>query len=371
MRKIYLILIISTFALLHSCVDSQRVLKSPDRNYKFAMANKWFNQKKFFEAVPVIEDLIGIYKGTDTAQMLYLMLADCYFLNKEYTVAAYHYKTYKDLYSKTPQAELASFRLAECYEKQVPRIELEQRDTEKAIEYYSNFISEYPNSAKIEEAYNNSKKMKRILELKALQAADLYYKTSNYRAAAVTYKNVANKYPEIAEYEYLYYRIVKSNYKFAEQSILKKQAERYEATMNEAQAFMNRFPKSKHLTEIKEVYASSQLEWAKTSLKYAQNHFPLDERIIYFSDAMSIFNSIVIEVEKKPEWFNTFLDECYLGILRSYFFIAEETKDDIERQTSKTLFLENYYKYIDKFTIKSKELMKAEEMYKKINQSNS
>jgi outer membrane protein assembly factor BamD len=358
--------------LLHSCVDSQRVLKSPDRHYKFAMANKWFNQKKFFEAVPVIEDLIGIYKGTDTAQMLYLMLADCYFLNKEYTVAAYHYKTYKDLYSKTPQAELASFKLAECYEKQVPRIELEQRDTEKAIEYYSAFISEYPNSVKVEEAYNNSKKLKRILELKALQAADLYYKTSNFRAAAVTYKNVANKYPEIAEYEYLYYKIVKSNYKFAEQSILKKQAERYEATMNEAQAFMNRFPNSSRITEIKDVYNLSQLEWAKSSLKYAQVHFPLDERIIYFSDAISIFKGIVVEIEKKPVWFNTYLDECYLGILRSYFYVVEETKDETERQTSKALFLENYYKFIDKFTIKSKELMKAEEMYKKINnQSNS
>jgi hypothetical protein len=87
---------------------------------------------------------------------------------------------------------------------------------------------------------------------------------------------------------------------------------------------------------------------------------------------MSIFKGIVGDIEKKPEWFNTYLDECYLGILRSYFYIVEETKDENERQTSKSLFLENYYKYIDKFTVKSKELMKAEEMYKKINnQSNS
>ena len=95
--------------------------------------------------------------------------------------------------------------------------------------------------------------LKRNLEVKALMSADLYYKTQNYRAASYTYKNVVNQFPEIKEFEEIYYKIVVSNYNFAKKSILKKQPERFETTINEAQSFLSRFQKSKHRKEIAEI----------------------------------------------------------------------------------------------------------------------
>lgn len=332
------------------------------------MAKKWYYEKNYVQCIPVIENLLSAYKGTDTAEQLYFMLAESYFNNKDYIVAAYHYKTFKDLYSKNEKAEIASLRLADCYKNDIPRLELEQSDTEKAIEYYNVFLSEYPNSSFTNEALANLKTLKRRLELKALDAANLYYKTENYRAAAVTYKNVINKYPEIEEYEYLMYKISKSYYMFAEQSILSKQSNRYETTINEGQSFLNRFPNSKYKSEIVEVIENSKVKVLESAYKHANSYFKLDERPIYFSEAISLYNEFSSEIKSKPISLQNFLDKCYIGILNSSYYIVEDTKDKNLKAQQYQLFQTNYNKYINLFTKNSSELKTAEELYHKINQ---
>jgi outer membrane protein assembly factor BamD len=362
----YIFYLIGLLALLSGCIDSQKVIKSNDRAYKYKMASQWFQQGKYIHAVPVIEDLMVIYKGTDTAPKLYFMLAESYYLNKEYTVAAYHYKTYKDLYGKTPNAEIATYKLADCYAKQVAPIELDQVDTKKAIDYFKVFISEYPYSDKNNEALKQIEQLKRNLEVKALMSADLYYKTQNYRAASYTYKNVINQFPEIKEFEEIYYKIVVSNYNFAKKSILKKQPERFETSINEAQSFLSRFQKSKHRKEVSEIIENSNVELLRSSLKFAQTTYPVEDRPIYFVEAISAYQSFEKEIKDKPNFLNSYLDDCYYGILNSSYIIVDQTKEQTLKEKHFTLFLENYNKYKYSYTKDSKAAKQADELYKKI-----
>ena len=364
-----LVSFITLILLLQSCKDSQWVIKQKSKELKYSYAQKYYNKQKFVEAIPVIEDVMSYYKGTDTAESLYFMLAECYFHGKEYMVAAYHLKSFRDLYPKSYKSEVASFKIAECYKKSIPRLELEQTDTEKAINYYNSFLSEYPQSAMSELAESHIKELKRILELKALDAANLYYRTGNYRAAATTYKNVINQYPNIAEYEELMYKVGMSFYKFAEQSITTKQSSRYETALNECQNFINRFPNSKHASEVKLVLNDSKAKILESALKNANTYYNVLERPLYYTQALELFEEFSPEIKKLPPSLDGFKNRCYVGILKSYFIAMEDTKEASLRTEYYQLFLENYYKTISKFTSKSEELNEAEELFKKINQN--
>jgi TolA-binding protein len=70
-------LIIST---AFSCKDAQYVIRQTDKNVKYKYAMDWYMSKKYMEAIPVIENVMPSFKGTDTAANLYFMLADCYYL---------------------------------------------------------------------------------------------------------------------------------------------------------------------------------------------------------------------------------------------------------------------------------------------------
>jgi outer membrane protein assembly factor BamD len=368
MKKIILSFTILSL-LLQSCKDSQWVIKQKSKELKYSYAQRYYAKQKFGDAIPVIEDLMSYYKGTDTAENLYFMLAECHFLGKEYMVAAYHFKAFRDLYPRSYKSEVASFKIAECYKKSIPRLELEQTDTEKAITYYTSFLSEYPKSAMTEIAEKHLGELKRIMELKALDAANLYYRTGNYRAAATTYKNVINQYPNIAEYEELMYKVGMSYYKFAEQSITTKQSSRYETALNECQNFINRFPKSKHSNEVRLVSDDSKMKILESALKNANTYYNILERPLYYNQALELFEEFSPEIKKLPVSITGYRNKCYLGILRSYYIAMEETKETTQRTEYFQMFLENYYKTIVKFTSRSEELSEAEELFKKINQN--
>jgi outer membrane protein assembly factor BamD len=85
-----------------------------------------------------------------------------------------------------------------------------------------------------------------------LRAADLYYKVGQYRAAAISYDNLLNSYPESAAAETYKLQAIKSYYKFAQLSVPDKQLERFEKVINEFEDFSDRFPESKLRNEAEE-----------------------------------------------------------------------------------------------------------------------
>ena len=374
MRKNATILVVFTslLAILYSCKDLDYVLKSQNKRYKFARMMEWYKAGNYTNAIPVLEDIIPYYKGTDTVEMLYYMLAEGYMARKEYLVAAYHFKSFKELYPKNTKAELASYYIGECYQKEIPRIALEQTSVDKAVEYFKAFLSEYPNSPFSNKATEQLDKLRRLKELKELDAANLYYKTSNYRAATVYFKNILKDFPDIKEYEYLSYMIVLSDYKFAGQSITNKQVERYETTLKESQIFIDRFPKSKYLAEIKTLNKDCIIQILESAYKKANTFYLLNERPEHFQEAISIYNEYEKDINKdQQEFYKNYVDKCYLGILESSYTIVDETKDKAILSKYKEQFLNDYYTVIDKFKKGSNELQKAQELYQKINKFKS
>ena len=146
---------------------------------------------------------------------------------------------------------------AKCYYLLSPNIQLEQSYTEKAIDELQLFVNQYPSGKYVADANQMIDDMRRKLDLKAFNSAELYFKMGKYNAASVAFKNLLRDYPDSPYIERAMFMIVKSNYLYALNSIPAKQKERYQTTIDSYQVFANKYSGSSYLREAQNLYETS------------------------------------------------------------------------------------------------------------------
>lgn len=241
-------------------------MKSKDTGYQLKMADKYFEDKKYRMAQELYEELYPVYKGTDKFEELYFKDAYCFYYMKNYPDAENFFKGFLEVFPNSSKAEEVDFMHALCFYKQSPKLELEQTNTAKSIGVMQTFINTHPGSSRIAEATEIIDKCRAKLEQKELRGADLYYKVSQFRAAAISYNNLLNNYPESATADYYKLQALKSYFKFAKLSVADKQTERFEKVITEYEDFADRFPESKLLQE-----AAEYSNLSKNNIKEIQN----------------------------------------------------------------------------------------------------
>lgn len=233
-----------------SCKESyQKILKSNDLEYKYRKAKEYYDKEKYQKALPIFEELITLYKGTKSIDEYYYLYAMCHFEQASYLIAAFHFKNIYDSYPFSPYAEECLYRNALCYDKMSPKISLDQSNTQKAIEYYQLFVNSYPETEKMELCNQAIKRLHRKLEVKDFNSAELYYRTFHYKAAAVAFENLLEKYPDTQDAEKIQLYIVKSYYEYAKRSIQTKQLERYNFALDAYKKFKKQYPNSSLIAE--------------------------------------------------------------------------------------------------------------------------
>ena len=76
-----------------------------DMNY--AKALKYYENGQYLSAARLFEELYPLSLGTPAADTLLYLFADCYYKNKDYELAAFHFKDYARHYPGTDKAEEA------------------------------------------------------------------------------------------------------------------------------------------------------------------------------------------------------------------------------------------------------------------------
>jgi outer membrane protein assembly factor BamD len=146
---------------------------------------------------------------------------------------------------------------AMCDYYQSYRPELDQENTRNAIEGFSLFISRFPSSSRIEEAKKYVKELREKLVEKSYLSAKLYYDRKEYKAAVTALNNSLKTNPETGYREEMMFLKLNSLFKYAELSIAGKQAERYQATLDDYYSFMEEFPKSTYSKEVNRIYQTT------------------------------------------------------------------------------------------------------------------
>ena len=127
-------------ALLSSCTEYTKVMKSKDIDYKFEFAKRAYDEKKYLQASTVLNDIYTPLRGTAKGEEALFLLAMSYYNNQDYTNSNTFFKTYYMRYPKGKYAELASFYSGYGFYKESPDAQLDQTYTIKAIEELQNFL---------------------------------------------------------------------------------------------------------------------------------------------------------------------------------------------------------------------------------------
>jgi outer membrane protein assembly factor BamD len=176
---------------------------------------------------------MGIIKLSEKAERVYYHYAQTHYKLKNYISSSYYLKQFYNTFPNSPLAEEALFLSAESFEKLSPSFRLTQDDTEKAIEGYQLFVNTFPGSQRVSISNDKIDKLRKKLEEKELDNAKGYFRRMDFLAAAHCFKNMLVEFPDSKNAEEIRFMILKSNFFYAKESILTKQAERFKIVKTE------------------------------------------------------------------------------------------------------------------------------------------
>lgn len=200
MKKNGLIIVILTLFFI-GCSQNNKYIPVEERLRK---ADEYYAEGKFGKAIPeynhvVFERLLG---KTAYAQM---QLANCYFLREEYIEAQYAYEDMIRLFPDYNEIDEAYYQLALSFYHQSLKAHYTQEETIKAIEAFQEFYQGFPASKKSLNALQKIEECKIKLVEKKYHNGFIYYRTYDYSAALMYFKEIMeldaqNEWDELSTY---------------------------------------------------------------------------------------------------------------------------------------------------------------------------
>ena len=242
-----------------ACGEYQAILKSKDPDLKYQKALTYFNDKQYVKAQTLLDEVTSYYRGTDRSQDILVYLSRSYMGQKNYSSAAEYYQAYIRNYPKGRYIIEARFQVGHCYYLDAPDARLDQTETKKAIEFFTQFVEFYPESPYAEQAYQEMNELYDKLAQKEFLSAKLYYNLgtylgNNYLSAEIIAKNALKDYPTNKYQEELNWIILQSKYQQLVNSQDSKREERARDTEDEYYSFVTQYPNSKHIAAAERIH---------------------------------------------------------------------------------------------------------------------
>ena len=242
-RNIFFSLILS--AVLVSCGDFTKLLKTDDYDSKYEAAKAYYAEGQYGHCAALLEDMLLILKGSPDAEESLIMMAMCNYNIKDYETSQLYFSRYYKTYPKGKYTEIARFYSGRAMFLQSPDPRLDQTPTYTALsELQDRLVQKEYNSAKL--YYNLGS-----------YVGNCYNGGNNYEACIITAENAIKAYPYTNMREELYYIILRARYQLASHSVDEKKQERYQQTIDEYFGFKNEFPDSKYIKEADQIYRHS------------------------------------------------------------------------------------------------------------------
>lgn len=226
-----------------------------------------YNRQMFISAARIFEELYPLSLGTPRADSILFLFADCYYQNRDYEMAAFHFKEYAGKYSTNPRAEDAHYKAILALSHCSPEYSLDQTETYYVIEEIQVFIRQYPHSTHMEECNQLLDKMRNKLAQKKFEILKLYYDTENYKAAQIIAKNFFKEFASSSYADDAYAILVKNNYEYAQKSVENKKVERYNECIEAYQSLKASYPASPFIYEVQKYAVDAKNKIEKKEIK--------------------------------------------------------------------------------------------------------
>lgn len=260
--------------LMSSCVNEyNQITKSGDYTLKYEYAKQCYAQGKYSRAVPLLQELVTMKKGSTEGEECLYMLAMSEFGMKDYETASEYFKKYFSSYPKGRYAENAKYYVGESLFQNAPEPRLDQSTTMTAIAAFQEYLDIFPDAHLKSQATSRLYALQDLLVEKEYKSACLYFDLgtyfgnctnggNNYEACIVTAQNALKDYPYSNRREEFASLVMKSKYELAKMSVESKQLERYQDAEDECYGFINEYPDSKERS-LAEKYIEKCKEYEK------------------------------------------------------------------------------------------------------------
>lgn len=245
-------------AWLAGCGDYQKVLKSTDPELKWTRAQEYFADDRCIQALPLLQELIGLFRGTERMEDVYYMYAEANLCIEDWYMARYTMRNFSKTFPTSDRAAEAEYQAALCSYRLSPGPTLDQSDTRTAMDELQLFLDRHPESDKRDTCNSMIAALRTKLETKAWNGAKLYYTTGKFQSASRALANFMEDWPVSQYGEEAQFLILKSQFLYAEQSTERRQAERYADAIESYFTFAARFPESAWLREAEQFHRKSR-----------------------------------------------------------------------------------------------------------------
>ena len=250
-------IIILLIILFSGCGEYEKILKSDDYNLKYEKGLVYYDLGKYVKAVTIFEQILPRFRGTEKSEKINFLHAKSHYLMGNYIMGEHHFRTFFKTYANSEYAEEAYFLAAYCNYQLSPRPSLDQGYSLKAINSFTLFMNRFPGSERVKECNLLIDELQDKLSEKSYLSASLYFNLGDYKASKVAIQNSLEEYPDTKFREELLFLKLKSQFLLSENSVVEKQKERYQNTLDEYYSFIEEFPESNYQKEIERIYEST------------------------------------------------------------------------------------------------------------------
>jgi outer membrane protein assembly factor BamD len=239
------------------CSDYNKIMKSTDLDYKYERALGFLDSNKCFGALPLLEEVVSLTRGTERAIDASFYRATAHECVGDFYLARYHFKTFAKTFPNDSRAESAQFQAAICSYKLSPKASLDQSETEAAINEFQLFMDRYPSTLYRDSCQQLVDELRYKMEVKSYESAKLYHRTQQFKSAVIAFENALKDFPDTPFRDEIQWLIVDSYFQYAELSTDRRKLERYNDTIEAFLTFVARFPESSYMDEAQAVHEKS------------------------------------------------------------------------------------------------------------------
>lgn len=243
--------------LFSACGGSGRTAsETPEAAYQTALA--LFERGSYERAIEQLQRVFEFGRVHEWADDAQYTLARAYYEDRQFLLAANEFDRFIGLYPRDERIEDAAYYRAMSYYNQSPSFNLDQTDTDRAVEYLRLFISTYPLSERSPDVGLKIDELQKKLVRKLLAKAMLYERGEMFEAAALTYERVMQKYPSSAEVDVSLLGAMRSWVAYADASVPARKRERLGHAVEAYNRLVQLFPESPVIKDAESIYERIQ-----------------------------------------------------------------------------------------------------------------
>lgn len=177
-----------------SCAQETQRRKSADAY--LADAQKALVDGKCWNAQQLFRNLLSDFPGSHLVDDAQYGLGQAYYCSDDYETAIFEFERLINEYPVSKFVDKARFQIGMCYYNQSRSIHHDQEETIRAIQEFTRFVEDFPNSDVAPEAEKRIRDLEEKLASKDLMIARNYLKWKNPTSSEIFCRRLLEKYPE-------------------------------------------------------------------------------------------------------------------------------------------------------------------------------